>query len=79
VGDPAVTGTAKDELSHVNPCAPTPHAPGTCSRCLDNYFVECAVVHHGHGFDVYLLAPARPRNTRPRHLPPHPHHLPLTH
>jgi hypothetical protein len=29
----------------------------TCSRCLDNYLVEYAVVHHGHGFDVYLLAP----------------------
>jgi len=30
----------------------------TCSRCLDNYLIEYAVVHHGHGFDVYLLAPA---------------------
>jgi len=29
----------------------------TCTRCLDNYLVEYAVVHHGHGFDVYLLAP----------------------
>ena len=29
----------------------------TCARCLDNYLVEYAVVHHGHGFDVYLLAP----------------------
>jgi hypothetical protein len=29
----------------------------TCSHCLDNYLVEYAVVHHGHGFDVYLLAP----------------------
>ena len=29
----------------------------TCSRCLDNYLVDYAVVHRGHGFDVYLLAP----------------------
>jgi hypothetical protein len=29
----------------------------TCSRCLANYLIEYAVVHHGHGFDVYLLAP----------------------
>jgi hypothetical protein len=29
----------------------------TCSRCLDNYLVDYAAVHQGHGFDVYLLAP----------------------
>ncbi|PWU22409.1 MAG: hypothetical protein C5B48_10070 [Candidatus Rokuibacteriota bacterium] len=29
----------------------------TCSHCLDNFLVEYAVVHHGQGFDVYLLAP----------------------
>ena len=29
----------------------------TCSRCLNNYLIEYAVVHRGHGFDVYLLAP----------------------
>jgi hypothetical protein len=39
----------------------------TYAFCLGNYLVEHAVVHHSHGFDVYLLAPtgheARNRST----------------
>jgi Tol biopolymer transport system component len=44
----------------------------TYSNCLGNYMVEYAVVHRGHGFDLYLLAPpgheARDRATFARIL-----------